>query len=555
MHLETPTERQRDLHIKAHLKATPQNGDIHSALAVLHKYEALALLPPVQSYTRLICSLFSMKSAQYHAQAWDLFAHMRYVAHPKPDELLYALMIRACAGTGYSQSSYVAQPERAMDLWTELRQDMRHPPSIGTYDAIILACARTRSHSSDAFRLAREMLDSHRDAFGNPLMQPSRATFAALLWAAKMSGDLSRTRWILAEMLNLSEKERAATGATALSPDGKIMIHVFHAYAAYRPPFRRGSTRIVDAEEAEPMVAESEKTAIESLPLSAGRFGKAPPQTPAEVLAEVEALFQRVLDDTGRGRSSASVEGAPSVGAFSEVALSPVLVNSYLSVHYRHGDIGHLRNLFGEIFEEAGTERTPRSYVEALERCAYEESGPSRDVAYEFAEELWTSWLEVEPQLRTEGATARLIERARAAMIRTCALSVSPFSLPPFFQPTNQICFPLYRVGELDRAMSLLRDFASRYSCTAVATPAPKHPMRSARTQLFGGRPLVRMSAPSEVPDDTVPPVLTFTDLEILHNRLVTAGPSFSMDVSYLTFLCKAYEGALRTRRDRTLKT
>ena len=113
----------------------------------------------------------------------------------------------------------------------------------------------------------------------------------------------------------------------------------------------------------------------------------------------------------------------------------------------------------------------------------------------------------------------------------------------------------LHSVGELDRAMQLLRDFAARYPCTAVSMPAPKHPMRSTRTQLFGARPLVRLSSPTEVPDDAVPPVLTFTDLEILFQRLVTEGDLRKLDISYVTFLSKAYEGALRTRRGRTLKS
>lgn len=389
----------------------------------------MALLPPVQSYTRLICSLFSARSAQASAQAWDLFAHMRYVAHPKPDELLYALMIRACAGTGYSHSRYVAEPERAMDLWTELREDMRQPPSVGTYDAIILACARTRSHANEAFRLAREMLDSHRDAFGNAYRRPSQSTFAALLWAAKMSGDLLRARWILAELLNLWEKERSATGSSDLAPNGKIMVHVFHAYASYKPPFRRGITKIVESKEAEPIAENNGDTAVETVPQPTGRFGKAPPQTSSEVIAEARTLFHRVVDDASRRHSSEVVEGAPSVGAFSKVTMTPVLVNSYLSIHYNHGTIEQARRLFNDIFEEVGVERTPRSYVEALERCAFEEAGAGRDVAYEFANELWASWSKLESQLKAEGASARLIERARAAMIRITSLYVFRSSL------------------------------------------------------------------------------------------------------------------------------
>jgi hypothetical protein len=76
--------------------------------------------------------------------------------------------------------------------------------------------------------------------------------------------------------------------------------------------------------------------------------------------------------------------------------------------------------------------------------------------------------------------------------------------------------------------------------------------MRSTRTVLVGTRPLVRMSSTVEVPDDTVPPLLTFIDVEVLHHRLVAAG---RLDmVRFLTYWCKSYEGALRVRRDRTIK-
>ncbi|KAG1810342.1 uncharacterized protein HD556DRAFT_1319543 [Suillus plorans] len=50
-----------------------------------------------------------------NSQAWDLFAHMRYVAHPTPDAHLYALVIRTCASTFLSP-----EPKRALDLWTEM---------------------------------------------------------------------------------------------------------------------------------------------------------------------------------------------------------------------------------------------------------------------------------------------------------------------------------------------------------------------------------------------------------------------------------------------------
>lgn len=60
------------------------------------------------------------------------------------------------------------------------------------------------------------------------------------------------------------------------------------------------------------------------------------------------------------------------------------------------------------------------------------------------------------------------------------------------------------------------------------------------------------MTTTQEVPDDHVPPLLTFTDLDVLHHRLVAAG-NMGRDIGYLKYICKAYEWALRVRRDETM--
>jgi hypothetical protein len=75
--------------------------------------------------------------------------------------------------------------------------------------------------------------------------------------------------------------------------------------------------------------------------------------------------------------------------------------------------------------------------------------------------------------------------------------------------------------------------------------------MRSTRVVLVGAKPLVRLTAPAHVQDDAVPPLLTFADLEILHHRLAATGDK--KEVGYVHWVCKAYEGELRRRRERTL--
>lgn len=54
-----------------------------------------------------------------------------------------------------------------------------------------------------------------------------------------------------------------------------------------------------------------------------------------------------------------------------------------------------------------------------------------------------------------------------------------------------------------------------------------------------------------DIPDDTVPPLLTFTELDVLHQRLVVANKADG--IKYLKWVCKSYEGSLRMRREKTL--
>ncbi|KAI5986022.1 hypothetical protein EDC04DRAFT_2826574, partial [Pisolithus marmoratus] len=112
-----PTETQRDLHPVAYTPSGfPDPVDSTrpvfptGALDVIHNYEASGHFAPIKSYTRTISALFNVQThpssdprlgqSAARAHAWDLFAHMRYVAHPTPDAYLYAMMIRACGSAG-----------------------------------------------------------------------------------------------------------------------------------------------------------------------------------------------------------------------------------------------------------------------------------------------------------------------------------------------------------------------------------------------------------------------------------------------------------------------
>ncbi|KAI0717675.1 hypothetical protein C8T65DRAFT_766373 [Cerioporus squamosus] len=540
----SPSDRLRDLHIKAHICAIEPRTFPTNALSVLHDYETRGLPAPQRSYTRAITALLSVRSTVAEAQAWDLFSHMRYVAHPTPDPFLYTLMITACG------SRVIApQPARALDLFTEMTVDKGIPPTAASYTAAIFACAMSgeKLYVGEAFRLAKEMLDGHRDAYGNSALVPDRRTFCALLEGAKRTGDLAKVRWILAEIV--AESQRAARGDVRdpVVVDEQIMTHVFHAYAAYKPPFNRAAAVLVEQNQASsadsspaPSSAPSASqdvpqhespSASEAAPQApvalASHFTSLLPQSHPEVVGEARALFARILNDAAptlqSGLHSPELADSSMPHAFQQVTLTARLLNAFLSIHYTHALFDESAQLYRTIFSELGVEKNAWTYIEALERAAYARRG-ERKQALKFArEEQW--------RLREEGAMrleARLIERAYVAMIRVLSLT-----------------------GNTREAVQLVRRFVERYPPDTVKHANPKLAFRSTRTVLQAPRPVVRLISPTEVPDDTVPPLLSFPEVEVLHHKLVARGDK--ENIGYLKYVCMSYSGALMRRKEATL--
>ncbi|KAF8192641.1 hypothetical protein K438DRAFT_1906805 [Mycena galopus ATCC 62051] len=530
-----PTPPQSHLHVKCHLRATPRDRVPESALAVLHSYETQGHPAPMKTYTSTIAFLYSTRLSIARAQAWDLFSHMRYVAHPKPDVVLYTSMIRACASP--ISTSRSSDPERALDLWTEMTVEQGLTPTVGSYNAVILACAKSgrKEYVNEAFRISKQMLDSHRDAYGRSAYLPDRRTLCALLEGAKRVGDLARARWILADMVK--DQASAEEGVNE-----EVMMHVFHTYTSYVPPFTRNLTMVVPgrelkgSSESNTDITQSSDSATHAPP-SAGhsppRFTRIPPQTSHEVMEEVQALFQRILEDTGKDRSAPTPDDIfAGAEKFQHVKLTTRLVNSYLSVHYQHSSLEASEALFWKVFDDVDISPDARSYLEALERCSRSKRGRERPISLQFAEKVWSKWLAVEDAGRACGrpVDARMVERAHVAFMRVIVC-------------TN---------GQLQRALNHVKAFAERYPPSHVYESPPKSGFRSTRTVLVGARPLVRLSTPNEVPDDNVPPLLMFNDLEILHHRLVAA--FMTSGIGYIKYISKAYEWALRSRRDAAMK-
>ncbi|KAF9513512.1 hypothetical protein BS47DRAFT_1393228 [Hydnum rufescens UP504] len=504
--ISTPTSRA--LHVEAYIRA----GRLKEACDLIHTYEDRNLLPSMKTYSDLICRLLHRTYAtpSTRALAWDMFSHMRYVAHPIPDAHLYSIMIRACA------DAPVPQAERALDLFTEMRIDNRIEPTRDAYNWTILACARaSKDFTQDAFRLAQEMFDGFRA--GDIQLRPDFNTFCALLENAKRTGDLKRARAILAELINAYKK-----GDESLRPNEELMAHVFQAYTSYRPPFNRD------------VVRRTHETNTDSVISGTGEISPTKvihayldntvdlPQSHAETVAEAAALYNRIRDDISPLTPTKPPPGPPNPGfsIFSHVTATPDLLNSYLSVYFAHASLASSRRTYDTIFSEAGQH--------------------DRRDAVPFARSVWEEWRKIEDSelARREQPAAppntspRTVEKLWSSIIRVLTLA-----------------------GRLDEALDLVKEFAVKYPPLDIRHPRPSQasttapaPPREYRTHLTGSRPLVRLTTNTYIADGTVPPHFIFRDIEILHHRLIVHNRL--KDVGYLKWLQMSYQGALKKRRE-----
>ena len=197
--------------------------------------------------------------------------------------------------------------------------DHKIPLIVQADNAIILAYARlgTRTYVNEAFQLARQMLDSHRDARGISAFRLNRKTFCALLEGTKRIRDLGQVRWIMAEMMR-GRKEGADPNEVDTETDEELMMHIFNMYAAYTlrtsslvVPNQSKTTDTSDTSKVTTEVtagvaiegpqADSSSSLAPSLVLEGENqnpaFSHILPQSHTDVIQELRILSNRILRD------------------------------------------------------------------------------------------------------------------------------------------------------------------------------------------------------------------------------------------------------------------
>ena len=123
-------------------------------------------------------------------------------------------------------------------------------------------------------------------------------------------------------------------------------MHMFHAYAAYSPPFQRAATTLLEEQsKPEQQLQQVSQPQPPSKAIEADddrpSFAHIPPQSRQEVIREVKALFQRIVEDHNSANSTATA--TPSLPfsdrKFKNVDITTRLIASYLSVFYKHASL------------------------------------------------------------------------------------------------------------------------------------------------------------------------------------------------------------------------
>eukprot|EP00928_Gymnodinium_smaydae_P030010 TRINITY_DN22431_c0_g1_i1.p1 TRINITY_DN22431_c0_g1~~TRINITY_DN22431_c0_g1_i1.p1 ORF type:complete len:932 (-),score=247.40 TRINITY_DN22431_c0_g1_i1:150-2945(-) len=170
--------------IKAHVRA----GDLASSFALVRKMEDERLTPDVVVYTTVIDGLVGQGKLE---KAWEEFHSIRTWKLIQPDEVLFTVMIKACA--------QAREPERALNMLDDLRTCGLYPTDL-TYGELIHAMANSDSHARKAFDFFNQM-----KAEDLPL---SPFVFEKLLQACAQLGDPKRAHSVVQELYGYGQTLR-----------------------------------------------------------------------------------------------------------------------------------------------------------------------------------------------------------------------------------------------------------------------------------------------------------------------------------------------------------
>jgi len=537
---------------------------IQTALEYLREFERKGQALPQESY-HLVMKHLTVPTGRFQttshtrAQAWELFTHMRFNAHPLPDKSIYTLMIRTCG------DARDPQPERARDLWLEMTQEGdKIKPTRVEYDAVIRALCATKDNYLEAFDMLREMLARHQDAVMVPFEDaprqlwsayvPTLETFTALLEGTKRAGDIERARWILSELIGLVGSS-IEVGQPMQGPEEELLSSIFMTYAAWKPRIsRRGVKTKSPTSEVDTRLEAGNLDRLTEIEVDTteetSRSTSNAPRTSADAIREATAIFERVLQDAkAKQRGEKNFFAHPFIGA----TLRTRLVNSYLSIHLEHAATSEaMYQTWSETWTRvAEIDPTVKpngwSYMMLLERCASgrrkEETALDKAFAASWGKRVWKQyidWLASSPVETIEPSTATAVAKKRQSPPPVDRRKEWLSGLGPRqIERCWKSAIKLYALtNHTTTSLALLQEFRRRYPAEQVQEGYDPYKVFGMATRIMD---LTKMSEPD------VPPHLLFADVDVLHQRLVRKDDHTG--IARLKFITKEYEHSLLKRQ------
>lgn len=561
---------------------TPQ-----SAITYLRDFERRGQPLPQSAYNVVFSSLLTpteryQPTSHNRALAWDLFTHMRLLAHPQPSREVYRTMIKACG------DSRDPQPERARDLWIEMTTGCDNVvPERDEYDAIIRALSSTKKDYLEAFDLLRQMLDRHQDATFVPFEDqprqswssfvPTVATFTALLEGTQRAGDLDRARWILSEVVRLVQSSEKLNVGGMVGPTEELLAGVFLTYASWKLTVQKkdiklkgmtmaagtetplqekpDSVNMDDSLEVDVLGSlASEQSITDADNISEMDADSSQPRSSADAIREATAIFERILHDYAARSTDDSITYLSH--PFKDVNFRTRLINTYLSVHLAHASsLQAAKDVWDRTWASlprGSTVPNGWSYLVVLDRCAAGTRGgmtrEDREVAFKWGREIWLEyqkWAQTPTTVNHSHSASTGTGLVVADDIPQTADSWTKRNRWLLGLGDRQIerCWRnIIRIhtlsGDTNTAVSLFQQFYTTYPPTAIKhtyNPLPKDDLE------------IRMSTVTTTPEADVPPHLIFKDVDVLHQRLVHEEKW--EEVGQLKALISHYERALELRR------
>ncbi|PVG00073.1 hypothetical protein CPB86DRAFT_702080 [Serendipita vermifera] len=516
-----------------------------TATQLVHTQEMKRQFPDISVYQALITGLLQSPTpgnGPLRARAWNLFYHMRYVAHSQPTANLYAVMIKSCADSPEPDTT------RGFDLWTEMTMDKRIIPTVQAYNAIIKLAARTKATAPDAIRLAQEMLELGRDAEGRPSLPLNEETCASLLEACKRIGDLRQARWLITKLA------RSGPGETSLV-DSWALRHMFHTYAVYKPPFKRKLAATVPTNEKE----EKSQITPEEFMNRPDSIEPRPrqhlddimlPQTNQSVISEADKLFELLIEEQERTTEPEALVDRPLI--FAKGSHPKDVIQAYLSVHFHHSSVmqaGKVARAVHERLDVPWTAETIRLCMFHFAHATVKKLSPE---LIKYADELWDNWLTILDE-EQKTCTGRWIPEGPTTPSERRANPKSSLTAHTIAKIWASYIKLKVRVNDIDGALSLVHLFEERYPPAKAKTSLSPYMPTNSRTRLDGPHALITATQRGLLEDDSIPPTLAFSDVASLHQAISRSRRQ--TDISYLTYLLHSYAGAVRDRRRMNLVT